>query len=56
MIEGAGRNIPPLAARILADDTEERTEQDNAAYARWCTARGVECVRVLGVAEFAPLA
>jgi hypothetical protein len=54
--QGAGRNAPPLAARILADDTQEQLEQDAAAFASWCAARGVECVRVLGVSEFAPVA
>jgi hypothetical protein len=54
--QGAGRNVPPKAAGILADDSEEQTEQDALAYAAWCAARGVECVRVLGVSEFAPLA
>jgi hypothetical protein len=49
---GAGRNVPPLAAGILDGDTEEQTERDNAAFAAWCAARGVECVRVLGIAEF----
>jgi hypothetical protein len=53
---GAGRTVPPLAARILADDTEEQLEEDTAAFASWCAVRGVECVRVLGVSEFAPLA
>ena len=54
--QGAGRNIPPLAERILADDTEEKVELDAVAYAEWCAARGVECVRVLGISEFALLA
>ena len=53
--QGAGRNVPPLTARILADDSEEQLEQDAAAFAAWCAARGVECVRVIGVSEFAPL-
>jgi hypothetical protein len=51
---GAGRNVPPMSARILADDTEEQMDEDAAAYASWCAARGVECVRVLGVSEFLP--
>ena len=55
-VNQAARYIPPLAARILADDTEEQLEQDAAAFAAWCAARGVECVRVLGVSEFAPVA
>jgi hypothetical protein len=46
---GAGRTVPPLTARILADDTEERIEEDCTAFAAWCAARGVECVRVLGI-------
>jgi hypothetical protein len=54
--QGAGRNVPPLAARILADDTEEQLERDAAAFAAWCATRGVECVRVLGISEFALLA
>jgi hypothetical protein len=42
--QGAGRNIPPLAERILADDTEERVELDAVAYAEWCAAsRGGVC-------------
>ena len=53
--QGAGRTVPPLAARILADDSEERLEEDCAAYAAWCAASGVECVRVLAVSEFAPV-
>ena len=52
---GAGRTVPPLTERIMADDTEEQLEEDCAAYAAWCAARGVECVRVLGVSEFAPV-
>jgi hypothetical protein len=54
--QGAGRSVPPMTARILADDTEERLERDCAAFAAWCAARGVECVRVLGVSEFARVA
>jgi hypothetical protein len=54
--QGAGRNVPLLAARILADDTEEQLEQDASAFAVWCATRGVECVRVLGVSDFALLA
>jgi hypothetical protein len=46
------RSPSTLAARILADDTEEQMEEDAAAFAAWCNARGVECVRVLGVSEF----
>jgi hypothetical protein len=53
--QGAGRNLPPLTDRILENDTEEKIEEDAAAYAAWCAARGVECVRVLGIAEFAAL-
>jgi hypothetical protein len=53
--QGAGRTIPPLAAWILADETEERFEDDCAAYAAWCAVRGVECVRVLGISEFTPV-
>jgi hypothetical protein len=49
---GAGRKVPPLAARILADDTDEQMEQDAVAYAAWCAARCVECVRILGISEF----
>jgi hypothetical protein len=51
--QGAGRNVPPQAAGILADDTEEQLERDAAAFAAWCSARGVECVRVFGVSDFA---
>jgi hypothetical protein len=53
--QGAGRTVPPLAERVLADDSEEQIEQDAIAYAEWCAARGVECVRVLGISEFAPV-
>ena len=53
---GAGRNVPLMAARILADDTEEHMEEDSTGYAAWCAARGVECVRVLGISEFLPFA
>jgi hypothetical protein len=52
---GFAGTVPPLAARILANDTEEQYERDNDAYTAWCAARGVECVRVLGVSEFSPV-
>ena len=50
--QGAGREIPPKAAAVLAGDTEEALERDSEAFAAWCAAHGVECVRVLGVSEF----
>ena len=37
----------PLAARILADDTDEQLEQEPLLPA-WCATRGIECVRMLG--------
>jgi hypothetical protein len=50
--QGAGRTIPPGAAAILADDTEEALERDSEAFAAWCVAHGVECVKVLGISDF----
>ena len=49
---GAGRTIPPGAAAILADDTAEALDRDSEAFKAWCAARGVECVRVLGISDF----
>jgi hypothetical protein len=49
---GAGRTIPPGAAAILTDDTEEALDRDTAAFEAWCVAHGVECVRVLGISDF----
>jgi hypothetical protein len=49
---GAGRTVPPGAASILADDTEEALDRDSAAFGAWCVAHGVECVRVLGISDF----
>jgi hypothetical protein len=50
--QGAGKLVPAGAAAILAGDTEEALERDSAAFEAWCVARGVECVRVLGVSDF----
>lgn len=54
--QGAGRRLPPLAARVLEHDSEAQMEEDDAAYRAWCAARGVECIRVLGVSDFAEVA
>lgn len=51
--QGAGREIPPGAAALLRNDTEEAAEMDAAAFKQWCRDRSIECVRVLGISEFA---
>ena len=50
--QGAGKVVPPGAATILAADTEEAFERDIGAFKAWCTARGVECIRTIGISEF----
>ena len=50
--QSAGKIVPPDAAAILADDTEEAVERDSEAFTAWCAARGVEVVRVRGISDF----
>ena len=52
MPAAAGRTVPPGAASVLADDSEEAMDRDNDAFGMWCMAHGVECVRVLGISDF----
>jgi len=52
---GAGKVIPPGAAKILRHDTERAMEADTNAYAAWCASRGVECIEVFGVTDFKPV-
>lgn len=50
--QGAGRVVPPGAAAILNGDTEAAIERDTRAFWQWCQSRGVECINVIGIADF----
>ena len=49
---GAGKLVPPGAAKILKVDTEAQWDADNDAYAAWCARHGLECIKVFGVTDF----
>ena len=48
----AGHPVPPKTAAVLEGDTEEARERDDEAFTAWCVDRGVECIAILGFADF----
>lgn len=48
----AGHPVPPKTAAVLDGDTEEARKHDDEAFTAWCTDRGVECIPILGFADF----
>ena len=48
----AGHPVPPKTAAVLEGDSEEKRNLDDEAFIAWCLDRGVDCIPILGFADF----